>query len=55
MWIKPGGECDGTSDTTAARYDVHCSSANSMTPAPEAGTWFQEYFEMLLDNANPPF
>jgi hypothetical protein len=26
VWIKPGGECDGTSDTTAARYDHHCVS-----------------------------
>ena len=23
--------------------------------APEAGSWFQEYFEMLIENANPPF
>lgn len=26
VWIKPGGECDGTSDTTAVRYDYHCVS-----------------------------
>ncbi|KAG9236396.1 cellobiohydrolase II [Amylocarpus encephaloides] len=55
VWIKPGGECDGTSDTSAVRYDAHCGLADSLKPAPEAGTWFQAYFEQLLTNANPPF
>ncbi|KAK4097596.1 glycoside hydrolase family 6 protein [Parathielavia hyrcaniae] len=55
VWIKPGGESDGTSDTTAARYDHHCGLADSLKPAPEAGQWFQAYFEQLLTNANPPF
>ncbi|KAK1983955.1 family 6 glycosyl hydrolase [Colletotrichum cereale] len=55
VWVKPGGECDGTSDSSAARYDEKCSSASSLTPAPEAGAWFQEYFVQLLENANPPF
>ncbi|KAF3932412.1 Exoglucanase-6A [Dactylella cylindrospora] len=55
VWIKPGGECDGTSDTSAVRYDSHCGSASSLKPAPEAGTWFQAYFEQLLVNANPAF
>ncbi|KAK6496014.1 hypothetical protein TWF481_002042 [Arthrobotrys musiformis] len=55
VWIKPGGECDGTSDTSAVRYDSHCGSASSLKPAPEAGTWFQAYFEQLLVNANPSF
>ncbi|KAK4657656.1 1,4-beta-D-glucan cellobiohydrolase cel6a [Podospora pseudocomata] len=55
VWIKPGGECDGTSDTTAARYDHHCGFADALKPAPEAGQWFQAYFEQLLTNANPPF
>ena len=27
VWIKPGGECDGTSDTSAPRYDTHCGLA----------------------------
>ncbi|KAF8651423.1 hypothetical protein AX16_004725 [Volvariella volvacea WC 439] len=53
VWIKPGGECDGTSNTSAPRYDPMCGNANAFTPAPEAGTWFQEYFEMLVRNANP--
>jgi cellulose 1,4-beta-cellobiosidase len=55
VWIKPGGECDGTSDTTAVRYDHHCGLSDSLKPAPEAGAWFQAYFEQLLRNANPPF
>ncbi|KAK6342260.1 hypothetical protein TWF730_001737 [Orbilia blumenaviensis] len=55
VWIKPGGECDGTSDTSAVRYDSHCGSAASLKPAPEAGTWFQAYFEQLLVNASPSF
>lgn len=24
VWIKPGGECDGTSNTSAVRYDSTC-------------------------------
>ncbi|PVF93598.1 putative cellulose 1,4-beta-cellobiosidase II precursor [Serendipita vermifera] len=53
VWVKPGGEGDGTSDSTAARFDEACASESSLKPAPEAGTWFQEYFVQLLDNANP--
>lgn len=55
VWIKPGGESDGTSDTSAARYDYHCGLSDALKPAPEAGQWFQAYFEQLLVNANPPF
>jgi cellulose 1,4-beta-cellobiosidase len=55
VWIKPGGEADGTSDTTADRYDHFCGMADAMKPAPEAGTWFQAYFVQLLQNANPSF
>ncbi|KAF8058671.1 putative cellulose 1,4-beta-cellobiosidase II precursor [Lyophyllum atratum] len=54
VWVKPGGEADGTSDATAERYDVACGSETSLIPAPEAGTWFQEYFEQLLKQADPP-
>ncbi|PPQ98813.1 hypothetical protein CVT24_003367 [Panaeolus cyanescens] len=53
VWIKPGGECDGTSDTSAVRYDAHCGAASAKKPAPEAGTWFQAYFVDLVRNANP--
>ncbi|KAL5339526.1 1, 4-beta cellobiohydrolase [Aspergillus crustosus] len=53
VWIKPGGESDGTSDSSATRYDAHCGYSDALQPAPEAGTWFQAYFEQLLKNANP--
>ncbi|KAL6705339.1 hypothetical protein ACN47E_007149 [Coniothyrium glycines] len=55
VWVKPGGECDGTSNTTAVRYDAHCGLADALKPAPEAGSWFQAYFAQLLTNANPAF
>ncbi|KAI3391488.1 hypothetical protein diail_7215 [Diaporthe ilicicola] len=55
VWVKPGGESDGTSNTTATRYDFHCGQSDSLKPAPEAGTWFEAYFEQLLTNANPAF
>ncbi|KAF7295524.1 Glucanase [Mycena indigotica] len=53
VWVKPGGECDGTSNTSAARYDSHCGLSDADQPAPEAGTWFQEYFVTLVTKANP--
>ncbi|KAH7412187.1 1, 4-beta cellobiohydrolase [Phaeosphaeria sp. MPI-PUGE-AT-0046c] len=53
VWVKPGGESDGTSDQSAARFDGFCGKESAFKPAPEAGTWFQAYFEMLLKNANP--
>ncbi|KAG5980780.1 Exoglucanase 2 [Claviceps digitariae] len=55
VWVKPGGESDGTSDSSAVRYDFHCRSADALQPAPEAGSWFQAYFVQLLTNANPSF
>ncbi|KAK6542270.1 hypothetical protein TWF694_006230 [Orbilia ellipsospora] len=55
VWIKPGGECDGTSDSSAVRYDGFCGKADALKPAPEAGQWFQAYFEQLLTNASPSF
>ncbi|KIO23387.1 hypothetical protein M407DRAFT_27166 [Tulasnella calospora MUT 4182] len=54
-WVKPGGQGDGTSDSSSPRYDAACSSDASLIPAPEAGTWFQAYFEQLVANANPSF
>jgi len=53
VWIKPGGESDGTSDTTANRYDSFCGKEESFKPSPEAGTWNQAYFEDLVKNAKP--
>ncbi|CAJ2502638.1 Uu.00g100320.m01.CDS01 [Anthostomella pinea] len=55
VWGKPGGESDGTSDTTATRYDSFCGKDDAYKPSPEAGAWNQPYFEMLLKNANPAF
>ncbi|KAJ4351785.1 uncharacterized protein N0V89_007129 [Didymosphaeria variabile] len=55
VWVKPGGECDGTSNSTSVRYDAHCGYSDALQPAPEAGTWFQAYFAQLLTNANPAF
>lgn len=54
VWVKPGGEADGTSDRNAPRYDENCGGEHAMQPAPEAGEWFQEYFEQLINLANPP-
>ncbi|KAH6915684.1 cellobiohydrolaseII [Coprinopsis sp. MPI-PUGE-AT-0042] len=54
VWVKPGGESDGTSDEASARYDENCRSPDAKTPAPEAGSWWNEYVEMLVENANPP-
>jgi len=53
VWVKPPGESDGTSNSSAARYDTHCGQSDAAQPAPEAGTWFQSYFETLVSKANP--
>ncbi|KKY30972.1 putative exoglucanase 3 precursor [Diaporthe ampelina] len=55
VWVKPGGESDGTSDSSAVRYDSFCGLSDAYKPSPEAGTWNQAYFEMLLQNAKPSF
>jgi cellulose 1,4-beta-cellobiosidase len=55
VWGKPGGESDGTSDTSATRYDSFCGKSEAYKPSPEAGEWNQAYFEMLLQNAVPSF
>jgi cellulose 1,4-beta-cellobiosidase len=53
VWVKPGGESDGTSDPSADRYDSFCGKEDAFKPSPEAGQWNQAYFEMLIENANP--
>jgi cellulose 1,4-beta-cellobiosidase len=53
VWVKPGGECDGTSDSSSPRFDSHCVASDAHVPAPEAGTWFQAYFQNLVSFANP--
>lgn len=54
VWVKPGGESDGTSDRSAVRFDENCQSPVAHTPAPEAGQWFNEFVVNLVKNANPP-
>uniref|UniRef100_A0A0W0FPX2 Glucanase n=1 Tax=Moniliophthora roreri TaxID=221103 RepID=A0A0W0FPX2_MONRR len=54
VWAKPGGESDGTSNSSSVRFDAHCGQSDAFIPAPEAGTWFQAYFEQLVSKANPP-
>eukprot|EP01113_Clastostelium_recurvatum_P012258 TRINITY_DN1634_c0_g1_i1.p1 TRINITY_DN1634_c0_g1~~TRINITY_DN1634_c0_g1_i1.p1 ORF type:complete len:418 (-),score=107.59 TRINITY_DN1634_c0_g1_i1:61-1221(-) len=53
VWVKTPGEADGTSNSTAPRYDFHCGSTDSFIPAPQAGQWFPDYFIMLAKNAIP--
>ncbi|KAJ3042633.1 hypothetical protein HDV00_006912 [Rhizophlyctis rosea] len=52
-WVKTPGESDGTSDSTAPRFDVTCATEPALQPAPEAGEWFHEQFKMLLLNSKP--
>lgn len=54
VWVKPGGESDGTSDVNAVRFDENCRSPVAHVPAPEAGEWFNEYVVNLVRNAEPP-
>jgi cellulose 1,4-beta-cellobiosidase len=53
VWVKPGGESDGTSDPSATRYDSFCGKSDAYKPSPEAGQWNQAFFEMLIKNAKP--
>jgi cellulose 1,4-beta-cellobiosidase len=55
VWVKPGGESDGTSDSSATRYDSFCGKEDAFQPSPEAGQWNQAYFEELVKNAKPAF
>ena len=32
VWVKPGRECDGTSNTSATRYDYHCPCSYILFP-----------------------
>lgn len=54
VWVKTPGESDGISSQSSPRFDFHCSSADSFTPAPEAGEWNHDYFMELVKNASPP-
>jgi len=54
VWVKPGGESDGTSNSSAPRFDPHCALSDATPNAPQAGDWFQAFFETLVEKANPP-
>ncbi|ORX49021.1 cellulase A [Piromyces finnis] len=53
MWIKTPGEADGSS--SGSRADPVCARYDSLQGAPDAGSWFHDYFVMLVQNANPAF
>jgi cellulose 1,4-beta-cellobiosidase len=53
-WGKVPGEADGTSDSSAPRYDYHCGSVDSVSGAPQAGQFWPSYFLALCQNAQPP-
>jgi len=62
VFVKPPGDSDGTSDSSATtpnaegkRFDPMCGSTNvdALTGAPHAGNWFHNQFLMLLRNAYP--
>jgi cellulose 1,4-beta-cellobiosidase len=53
FWIKPPGESDGTSDSSAPRFDPFCANQDATPGAPQAGTWFHSSFVNLVKNASP--
>jgi cellulose 1,4-beta-cellobiosidase len=53
MWIKGPGESDGTSTTSAVRYDPSCSKPSAYTSTPEAGVFFTPAFKDLVSKAFP--
>ncbi|EUC61641.1 cellobiohydrolase II [Rhizoctonia solani AG-3 Rhs1AP] len=55
VWVKPGGESDGTTEISSSRYDTTCISPTSYIPSPEAGDWSSAIFRLLLEQANPAF
>jgi hypothetical protein len=36
VWVKPGGESDGTSDTSANRYDSFCGKPDGKSYIPSS-------------------
>lgn len=54
FWIKPPGESDGVSLSTAPRFDPECAKSSSWRGAPQAGEWFSEQFAELVQHAKPP-
>ncbi|KAK4202401.1 1, 4-beta cellobiohydrolase [Triangularia verruculosa] len=54
IWAKGPGYSDGSSDSPIEVYRKYCGGPDAHTPSPERGEWFQEYFETLVREANPP-
>ncbi|KAA8913787.1 1, 4-beta cellobiohydrolase [Sphaerosporella brunnea] len=48
VWVKPGGQSDGTTNLTSPRFHENCVSADAFTPSPEAGSWNEGCVEMLV-------
>ena len=42
-----------SNNNTHIFLSIDCGQSDAAQPAPEAGTWFQSYFETLVQNANP--
>lgn len=53
VWIKTPGESDGTSDTSSKSFDGFCGSQDSYQPMPDSGDWADDFYVMLVKNANP--
>ncbi|ORX46611.1 hypothetical protein BCR36DRAFT_297243, partial [Piromyces finnis] len=49
MWLKTPGEADGSA--VGDRADPVCAREDSLQLAPDAGSWFHDYFVQLLTNA----
>ncbi|EFQ34055.1 exoglucanase 3 [Colletotrichum graminicola M1.001] len=53
VWVKPGGEFDGTNDSSTVRYGSFCGKLDAYKTSSEAGCWNQACLEMLPKNAEP--
>ncbi|KAI2782551.1 1, 4-beta cellobiohydrolase [Daldinia loculata] len=53
VWVKHPGESDGPSDSAESEYDVFCGKEDAVKLSPGVGLWHQDYFEMLVRNADP--
>ncbi|KAK4172883.1 1, 4-beta cellobiohydrolase [Triangularia setosa] len=54
IWAKGPGYSDGSSESAISVYQKYCGGVDAHKPSPERGEWFQEYFETLVREANPP-
>ncbi|ORX81022.1 hypothetical protein BCR32DRAFT_327488, partial [Anaeromyces robustus] len=49
MWLKPPAESDGSD--VGSRADPVCAREDSFPGAPDAGSWFKEYFIAMLEKS----